>query len=136
MEDNNSKIIDFLVNPQRIAIVGASSKPTRVSNEISLFLKDKGHSLFPIHPKEKTVLGDKVISSLEDLNNEVDGVIIYLNKSNVLEQIQVAVKKGIPLIWLPLSVTSEEGKALAYNAGITFIQDKCPKIEWEKLIDV
>lgn len=135
MEATDEQIVEFLTKPRKIAIVGASSKPERTSNEISLFLKEKGHKLIPIHPKEKEVLGDPVIPSLADLNEPVDGVILYLNEKIVGEQAKVAAEKGIPLIWLPLGVRSEEARKAAEEKGLLFVEDKCPKIEWRKLVE-
>ena len=36
-----------------IAVIGASSNPSRDSNKVIKFLIDKGYEVFPINPKEK-----------------------------------------------------------------------------------
>lgn len=135
MQATDEQIKEFLSKPRTIAIVGASSKPERTSNEISQLLKAKGHRLIPIHPKEKEVLGDPVIPSLNDLSEPVDGVIIYLNESIVGEQAKIAAEKGIPLIWLPLGVKSEEARKAAEEKNLLYVEDKCPKIEYGRLFN-
>ncbi len=123
----------FLTEPKRIAIVGASSLIDRASNEIMQFLSKRGHRIYPIHPIEKEILGLPVTRFLKDIEEEVDAVIIYLSKRNVRDQIKVAVEKRIPVIWLPLGITSEEGRNLVESAGLVFVEDQCPKIEWKRL---
>ncbi len=135
MQATDEQIKEFLSKPRTIAIVGASSKPERTSNEISRLLKEKGHKLIPIHPKEKEVLGDPVIPSLSELNQPVDGVILYLNESIVGEQAKIAAEKGIPLIWLPLGVKSEEARKAAEEKGLLYVEDRCPKIEYGRLFN-
>ena len=123
----------FLTQPRRIAIVGASSNPDRASNEIMKFLMERGHSIHPIHPMEKSVLGVAVTRYLKDLEQKVDAVIIYLSTRNVFPQIKVAVDKRIPLIWLPLNITSPEGRKLVESKNLVFVENRCPKIEWRRL---
>lgn len=133
MEATDSQIKSFLEPSKTIAIVGASSKPERTSNEISQILKEKGHKLVPIHPKEEIVLGDKVIQSLDDLEQSVDGVIFYLNPKILPDQLEVAIQKEIPFIWLPLDIyLPDEFKPKLEEKNITYVQNKCPKIEWPK----
>jgi len=126
-------IKEFLSSPKRIAIVGASSNPKRASNEIMKFLMDRGHTIYPIHPMEQSILGITPTRFLKDLNEVVDGVIIYLSKRNVLSQIEIAVNKSIPLVWLPLGITSEEGGRIVQSAGLKYIENRCPKIEYKRL---
>lgn len=45
-----------------------------------------------------------------------------------------AIDLKIPLIWLPLDITSEL-KSEAESYGLIFVEDKCPKIEWKNLIE-
>ncbi len=131
--DYDEYMRSFLTEPKRIAIVGASSLLDRASNEIMQFLSKRGHHIYPIHPMEREILGLPVTRFLKDIEDEVDAVIIYLSMRNVLNQIKVAVEKRIPVIWLPLGITSKEGRRLVESAGLVFIEDRCPKIEWNRL---
>lgn len=52
-----------------IAVVGASSKPERASNEVMHFLQEHGYKCYPVNPAEKgkTIHGETVYASLKEL---------------------------------------------------------------------
>ena len=67
----------------KVAILGASSNTERYSNMALKLLKENGHQVFPIHPKEKGIEGETTFSSLVELAqahpNEVHTLTMYVN---------------------------------------------------------
>ena len=49
------------------------------------------------------------------------------------EAIEVAVEKGVKVIWMQLGVQNEEAAIQAENAGLTVVMNRCPKIEFGRL---
>jgi predicted CoA-binding protein len=46
---------------------------------------------------------------------------------------QSAAKIGAKVLWLQLGIRSAEGATLAGIAGLTFVEDRCMKIEYGRL---
>ena len=63
-----------------VAVVGASDHPDRYSYMAVMLLKEKGHEVFPIHPKLKEVQGITVYPSVKDIPAPVDTVSLYISE--------------------------------------------------------
>jgi len=62
-----------------VVVVGASPKPERYSNQAVRALLDHGHRVIPVHPAVAEIHGIPVARSLEDVDDEVDTVTLYVN---------------------------------------------------------
>lgn len=62
-----------------VAVLGASPKPERYSNQAVALLKAKGHAVFPIHPAVDEIHGLKVHASLADVPVPLDTITVYLS---------------------------------------------------------
>lgn len=62
-----------------IAILGASDKIERTSNKAVKMLKDAGFTVLPVHPTLETLEGLPVFHSLDDIDQKVDILSIYVN---------------------------------------------------------
>jgi predicted CoA-binding protein len=64
---------------QTVAVLGASNKPERYSNQAVLLLKGHGHSVIPVHPALTGIDESPVSPSLANITQPVDTLTIYLN---------------------------------------------------------
>src|SRR5689334_5856866 len=87
-----------LFQPRRIALVGASSDPRRLTARAQLYLRKHGFTgdILPVHPREATVLGEKAYPSVTDIPGPVDFAYILLNTPHVEGVVNVVAAKGIP----------------------------------------
>ena len=119
------EIIEFLSQPRKIAIVGASTREHKAGYFVPQYLQKRGFSLVPINPHISTFLGEQSLNSIEEAPDDLDGVLIY-RLSHSAEKVAIkAVDRKIPLIWLPDRVTSEKARQYAEEHGIKYIQDRC-----------
>lgn len=125
MEASMQEIREFLKSPKTLAIVGASTKEAKAGYYVPEFLMKRGWSIIPINPFAEEILGQKTVDDLDNLDQSVDGVIIYRNAEAAAKEAKKAVNKGIPWIWLPEGVKSEEAKEAAEE--LHYVEDKCPK---------
>ena len=64
---------------ERVAVLGASSKPDRYSNKAVRMLLDYGHQVVPVHPVEKSVYDQPVVKNVESIEGAIDTVTVYLS---------------------------------------------------------
>jgi len=62
-----------------VAVLGASSKPSRYSYKAIEQLLEHGHQPFPVHPALKVVQGLKVAKSIGDISDPLHTVTVYLS---------------------------------------------------------
>ena len=61
-----------------VAVIGASDKPERFSYQALVLLKQKGHQVFPVHQRLKTIEGMMVYPSIKDITETIDTVTLYV----------------------------------------------------------
>jgi len=61
-----------------VAVIGASDKPERFSYQALVLLKQKGHKVFPVHQRLKTIEGAAVYPSIKDISEPIDTVSLYV----------------------------------------------------------
>lgn len=62
-----------------VALIGASDKPERFSYQALILLKQKGHQVFPVHQRLKTIEGLAVFPSIKDIMETIDTVSLYVS---------------------------------------------------------
>lgn len=92
-----SKVLDFIMKPQTIAIIGASSKEGTVGNEILRKLIEYGYkgSIYPVNPKADQIYEIKTYKGILDVPGKVDLAVIVVSKDFVLSVIDQCNEKGI-----------------------------------------
>ena len=127
-------IREILLNTKTIAIIGLSEKDNRPSNFAAKYLKNRGFKIIPINPitKQKYILGEKVFNSISELNFVPDMVDLFVKKEKIYAFVQEAIKIKTKTIWLQLGLIDKESEQIANKAGIKFVMNKCPKIEYAK----
>lgn len=130
----------ILTRVKTFAVVGASPKPERPSYYVMRFLMDQGYIVKPINPgiAGKEIHGQAVYSGLAEVPAPVDVVDVFRASDAVMGVVRDAIaakeRLGISVIWTQLGVIHEEAAAEARAAGITVVMDRCPKIEFGRLM--
>ena len=126
---NKEILKSILSKVESIAVIGASSNPSRDSNKVIKFLIERGYEVFPINPKEKNnkIYGKKFFSDLSEINEKIDMVDIFRAKDHVLKITEDSIKAGINIIWTQEGIIDEKSETTAKNAGVTFVMNECPK---------
>lgn len=128
-----SDLRQILSSAKNIAVVGLSPDESKPSNEVAKFLIERGFNVFPVYPKFDEILGRKVYRNLTQIDENIDIAVMFRKGEFASELVKDAVKKGVKTLWLQLGITNDEAGAIARENGINFVQDKCIKIELQRL---
>ncbi|MBT9368342.1 CoA-binding protein [Rhizobium sp. CSW-27] len=131
-------VADILKTVKTIAVVGASPNPSRPSHGVMGFLLSKGYQVIPVNPGQagKTILGRAVYGRLADIPDPVDMVDVFRASEHVGAVVDEALALDVPpkVIWTQLGVRDDAAAARAEAAGIQVVQDRCPAIEYPRLV--
>ncbi len=134
---DNAYIAGILNSVKTIAIVGASANEVRPSFFVLKYLLAKGFDVFPINPGHagKEILGRMTYAKLADVPVPIDMVDIFRASAAVPPIVDEALAlTPLPkVIWMQLTVRSDEAAAKAEAAGVKVVMNRCPKIEYGRL---
>jgi len=128
-----SDLGQILSSAKNIAVVGLSPDESKPSNEVAKFLIERGFNVFPVYPKFDEILGRKVYRNLTQIDQDIDIAVMFRKGEFASELVKDVVKKGVKTLWLQLGITNDEAGAVARENGINFVQDRCIKIELQRL---
>lgn len=140
MAPSDSEIRKILAESRVIAMVGISARPDRPSYHVAHFLHDHGYRVIPVNPglAGQEMLGETVYADLAAIPAAipVDMVDIFRAPEAVPGIVAEALAHlpALRTIWMQLGVISPEGAEAARAAGKAVVMDRCPKIEYPRLI--
>lgn len=131
-------LAEILRETETIALVGASPKPERPSHRVMAFLLRKGYRVIPVNPGQagRTILDQPVVARLGDIAEPIDMVDVFRTPAALPALIQeiLALPRLPKVVWGQLSVRDDGAAAKAEAAGIRVVMDRCPAIEYPRLI--
>lgn len=137
---SDADIRDILSTTRVIAVVGFSPNPDRPSNGVARFLQRQGFRVIPINPgiAGQVHLGETVFSDLASIPNDVavDMVDIFRQPDavpGIVDQALASLPR-LRTIWMQLGVMHEGAAEKARSAGIRVVQNRCPAIEWPRVM--
>ena len=134
---DDSYIREILNSVKTIAMVGASPVNVRPSYFAFKYLAQRGYDMIPVNPGQvgKSLMGRPFVASLKEIERPVDMVDIFRNSEVALPIVKeaLAMEPRPKVIWMQLGVRNDEACALAEDAGLKVVMNRCPKIEYGRL---
>jgi predicted CoA-binding protein len=121
--------VDRMLKAKRIAVVGLSDDPSRPSNGIASYLMAHGYEVIGVNPTHDKVFGRKCYARLADVPGIVDLVNVFRRGEFCADVARDAIAAGATGVWLQSGIRNDEASALAEEAGIDFVQDRCIMVE-------
>jgi len=89
--------LNVMFYPESVAVVGASTRPGTVGNDIfrNLIFNEFNGSVYPVNPKAKAILGVHCYASLKAIPASVDLALLIVPASAVLDVVDEAIEKQV-----------------------------------------
>jgi predicted CoA-binding protein len=126
----------ILAETRSIAVVGASDKPARPSNEIYSYLLATGQfQVYPVNPTITEIDGARVYSRLADLPVVPDMVDVFRRFDDLPSVLAetLALEQRPKTLWLQEGLWHEEVGRDADAAGMQVVMDRCLMVEHARL---
>jgi predicted CoA-binding protein len=134
---DDAGIARLLRSARRIAVVGASSRPTRPSLGVFAYLVRHGYDTVPVNPNEHEVEGVPAYPTLAaavEATGPVDIVDVFRRPEACAAIAEEAVAVGARSLWLQLGVVSWEAARIAAAGGLAVVMDRCTAIEHRRFL--
>ncbi len=128
-------IKEILSKNKTIAMIGVSKDPTKPSTIVMKYMQKYGYKVIPVNPKAKgeKILGEEVYEKLEEIKIPIDIVDVFRPSKEALEIAKETIKIKAKVLWLQLGISSDEAKTLVESNNIKYIENRCTKMEYQKL---
>ena len=128
-EENNQRydLIDSLLRPRSIAIIGASEKSMYVKVLIkNLESWNYDGNIFPINPNYETLFGLKAYPNVKEVPEEVDNAVIVIPAQFVLEVFKDCIQKKVKSVIIISSGFAEDAtrQGIAMQEELTQLASK------------
>ena len=127
MEPNIRSILE---NSTTIAVYGMSRDAWKPAHTVPGYMLNQGYIVIPVNPYADRIFGRKSYPDLKSVPDHIDLLNVFRPSGKVLPVVEEAVERrrergDIHAIWLQLGIVNEEARALAQDAGILFVQNRC-----------
>jgi hypothetical protein len=116
-----------------ITVVGASAATTKAAHSVPAQMQNHGWRIIPVNPHASEILGEPVYRTLADVPEQVGLVDVFRPSRQAADVARQAVAVGASALWLQLGIVSAEARAIAEDAGLLYVEDRCLLIEQRRL---
>jgi uncharacterized protein len=129
-EDTGQRI---LTSYDTITVVGASVAPAKAAHAVPAQMQRFGWRIIPVNPHADEILGERVYRTLADVPERVGLVDVFRPAAQAADVARQAVAVGATALWLQLGIVSAEARAIARDAGLLYVENRCVLIERRRL---
>ncbi|MUW14388.1 CoA-binding protein [Halorubrum sp. CBA1125] len=130
--------LDRLLDAETIAVVGCSTTQGKAAHDVPAYLQRQGYRIVPVNPFADEVLGEPAYDDVRDVEERIDLVEVFRPSEEVPTVLDAvrdrhAARGDAGAAWLQLGISHDEAAAAAEADGIEVVQDRCMKVEHERL---
>jgi predicted CoA-binding protein len=124
----------ILTQSRTLAVVGVSANWYRPSYFAAKYMQDKGYRVIPVNPTYAEILGERCYPDLAAVPERVDIVDCFRRPEEMVPLARSAVAIGARALWMQLGIRNDEAAAIACDAGLDVVMNRCVKIEHARLL--
>jgi thioredoxin reductase (NADPH) len=132
-EISDEQLLQLLMPPKTIAVVGLSGHPDSPSRTVTLYLLEKGYRIVPINPNHSSIMGMECYPNLESIPGHVDIILVFLPPEKVAEIIGGVTYTGAKLFWMQPGTYSSLAEQRVSEAGLIVLHGRCIASEIRRL---
>lgn len=133
MTTEEEAIREVLETYKTVAVVGCSRDPAKDAHTVPRFLQEHGYRVVPVNPFADEILGETAYPSLKDVPFSIDIVDVFRPSDQVGPVVEDALETDAKVVWMQLGIRNEEAARRAREAGLQVFQDRCMRIEVNRL---
>lgn len=133
--DEPEALRKMLADAKVIAVVGFSNRKGRPSYDIGRLLQKWGYRVYPVNPEiDDVVDGMKILDSLDEVPEHIDIVNVFRRSQFLPGVVADAIRVGADNVWVQMGLESEEAASMAEAAGLGYVEDRCIKVDYLRLV--
>jgi hypothetical protein len=131
--DTDATVEHILTRYGTITVVGVSRAPHKAAHTVPAYMQQHGWRIIPVNPHADQLLGEPAYRTLAGVPGQVGLVDVFRPAGQTPDIARQAVAAGATALWLQLGIASAEARAIAEDAGLLYVEDRCLVIEQRRL---
>jgi len=133
--DDDAGLRRLLESANTIAVLGIKAGEQDDAYRVPLYLQRTGHRILPVSPKLATVLGERCVPSLAQLETPADLIDVFRASAHVAGHVDeiLALPWRPSFVWFQLGIRDDASATRLEAAGIAVVQDRCTMAEHRRL---
>jgi len=133
--DDDAGLRRLLESANTIAVLGIKAGEQDDAYRVPLYLQRTGHRILPVSPKLATVLGERCVPSLAQLETPADLIDVFRASAHVAGHVDeiLALTWKPRGVWLQQGIRDDASAARLEAAGIAVVQDRCIMVDHRRL---
>jgi uncharacterized protein len=100
---------------------------------VPALMRRHGWRIIPVNPHADEIFGESVYRTLAQVPEQVGFVDVFRPAWQAPDIARQAVAAGASALWLQLGIESAEARAIAEDAGLLYVENRCLAIEQRRL---
>src|SRR3954469_9807753 len=117
--------VEAFLNQPAMAVVGVSRQHKKFGNVACRELREKGYRLHVVHPSGESIDGAASYTSLKELPERVDAVLIVVPPAAAVQVVRDAAAAGIHHVWLQQGAESPAVLDACRELGLDTVSGEC-----------
>jgi uncharacterized protein len=131
--DTEATVRRILTSYDAIAVVGASAALSKAAHTVPAHMQRHGWRILPVNLHADEILGERVYRTLAEIPDQIGLVDVFRPAAQTADVARQAVAAGATALWLQLGIASAEARAIAADAGLLYVEDRCLLVEQRRL---
>lgn len=119
----------FLREARTVAVLGASTRPSRPAHYVPAYLVEQGYRVLPVNPMHEgePLFGQTIKRTLAELPGPVDIVDVFRRSEHLPDHVDdiLAMQPWPKVVWLQSGIENDTVARLLEEKGIRVVQDRC-----------
>jgi predicted CoA-binding protein len=115
----------ILAESTTIAVVGASRHAEKAAYAVPLQIRLHGWNVIPVNPYVTQIWDVPCYPDLASVPTPVDLVNVFRPSAEAGAVVRDAIAIGARAVWLQQGIVSPEGRTLAAEAGVDYVENAC-----------
>ena len=117
--------VDSIINQKSFAVFGVSRSGKKFGNAVFTEMKKKGYQVYPINPNANEIDGQKCYSSIKELPEKPDALILSIKPEETEKVVREAVEIGVQNVWMQKGSESQSAIDYCKQNNINAVYNEC-----------
>lgn len=134
--EDDAALRGLLERTRTIAVLGIKAGESEDAYRVPRYLQAAGHRILPVNPKLSSVLGERAVARLADLEEACDLLDVFRASQHLPGHVDeiLALETPPPAVWFQQGIRDDASAQRLAAAGILVVQDRCLMVEHRRLL--